>query len=142
MPGEYMDLQALSAQFSGRKFGELVLHHYKSMKQDVLVPALVGNIESLPASAQPLTESWIDEVTAYGTDVSFWQSDAGQTFTRICNAARQRFADAGILATDDDVFAMFQIILLNFVYGLHKHPQSKAFIQRSIGMSFLRRMFG
>ena len=137
-----MDLQALSAQFAGRKFGELVLHHFKSMKQQAVVPALSGNIESLPASAKPLVESWIDEVTTFGTDAAFWQSDAGQTFTVICNAAHKRLTDAGVPATADDVFAMFQIVLLNFVYGLHKHPQSKAFIQQSMGIGFLRRMFG
>ena len=137
-----MDLQALSEQFSGRKFGELVLHQFKRMKQAAVLPALVGNIEALPDSAKPIAESWIDEVTAFGTDASFWQSDAGQTFNTICNVARQRLTDAGVSVTNDVVFAMFQIILINFVYGLHKHPQSKAFIQQSIGMGFFRRMVG
>jgi hypothetical protein len=137
-----MDLHGLSEQFSGRKFGEIVLHHYKSLKEDALVPALVANIESLPTSAKPLAEAWIDEISAFGTDPSFWQSDAGQTFNLICNAARNRLDSAGVPISNDDVFAMFQIILLNFVYGLHKEPQSKSFIQQSLGMGFLRRMFG
>lgn len=107
-----MDLQALSAQFAGRKFGDLVLYHFKNMKQDSVMPALVGYI------------------------------DAGQTFTVICNAAHKRLTDAGIPATADNVFALFQIILVNFVYGLHKQPQLKEFIQKSIGMGLLHRMLG
>lgn len=137
-----MNLQTLSTQYSGRKFGELVLHHYKSMKQDVVLPALSGNIDALPASAKPLVESWIDEFSAFGTEASFWQSDAGKTFSLICIAAKKRLQSAGVVATDTDVFAMFQIIVLNFVYGLHRHPQSKAFIQKSLGIGFLRRLVG
>ena len=137
-----MDLQALSTQFSGRKFGELVLHHYKRMSLDEVVSALAGNIQSLPEPAKALAEPWIDEVSAFGPDPSFWQGDAGQTFSDICQSARNRLADVGVSPTNSDVFAMFQVVLLNFVYGLHKHPQSKAFIQQSIGMGFLRRLFG
>lgn len=136
-----MNLQELSAQYAGRKFGELVLHHFKRMNQETLVPALAGTIRTLPPAARPLAEDWIDEITTFGTEPSFWQSDAGQTFALICSAAKDRLADAGITASDDDIFNMFQIILLNFVYGLHKHPQSKAFIQQSIGIGFLRRIF-
>ena len=137
-----MDLEALSAQFAGRKFGELVLHHYKNMKSETVLPALAGNINSLPVNAKPIVESWIDEVSAFGTDAEFWKSDAGQTFIVICNAARQRLNDAGIAAEIDNLFNMFQIILLNFVYGLHKNPQSKAFIQKSLGIGFLGRLIG
>src|SRR5690606_24308934 len=117
-----MDLQGLASQFTGRKFGELVLHQFKRTGKDRIAPALAGTIQQLPPAAMPLAEPWIDEITSFGTDPAFWQSDAGQTFSTICNAAKQRLSEAGITPSDDDLFTMFQIILLNFVYGLHKHP--------------------
>lgn len=46
-----------------------------------------------------------------------------------------------VIFTDDKLFSMFQIIVLNFAYGAHKHPQSEAFIQQSVGIGFMRRLF-
>lgn len=103
------------------------------MKQDDVVPTLQGN---LPPSAKPLVEAWIDKFSAFGTDASFWRCDAGETFSFICSQSKTYLQTTGIAATNDDVFAMFQIIVLNFVYGLHRHPPSKSFIQQSLGKGF------
>lgn len=136
-----MDLTSFSQQLAGRKFGELVIHHYKKQDYSTIVAALKGTIQELPEKAQQCVESWIDEIAPYGKDPSFWQRDCGELFIEICNLARQKIATYMVNVTDDHLFSMFQIIVLNFAYGAHKHPQSKAFIQKSIGVGFLRRMF-
>ena len=136
-----MDINSLARQFTGRKFGELVLEHHRKMDLATNAAALQGAIEELPHSVKPHAESWIDEIAPRGVDPSFWRKDCGTVLLEICDTARRKLASDAIRATDDQLLAMFQIIVLNFAYGAHKHPQSKAFIQQSVGMGFLRRLF-
>ena len=136
-----MDINSLSQQFTGRKFGELVLHHIKKQDFPTIVAALQGTIEELPQSARASVESWIDEIAPFGADPTFWQKDCGEVFLEICGRARQKLDSHSVRATDDQLLSMFNIIVLNFAYGAHKHPGTKAFIQKSIGIGFLRRLF-
>lgn len=136
-----MDINSLSQQFTGRKFGELVLNHFKKQDFQTIVAALQGTIEELPQSARPSVESWIDEIAPFGAEASFWQKDCGEVFLEICDRARQKLDSHAVRAIDDQLLSMFNIIVLNFAYGAHKHPGTKAFIQQSIGIGFLRRLF-
>lgn len=136
-----MDINSLSQQFTGRKFGDLVLHHIKKQDEPTIVAAMQGTIEELPQSARASVESWIDENTAFGADPSFWQKDCGELFLEICGRARQKLDSHSVRATDDQLLSMFNIIVLNFAYGARKDPGTKAFIQQSIGIGFLRRLF-
>jgi hypothetical protein len=137
-----MDLVALGNQFEGRKFGELVLHHVKNQDPQTVIKALLGTVEKLPNTARLGVESWIDEIAPLGKDAGFWQKDCGEALREICGRARHKLTGCGVAPiTDDDVMWMFQIIILNFAYGAHKDAESKAFIQKSIGKNFLRRLF-
>jgi hypothetical protein len=136
-----MDINSLSQQFTGRKFGELVLNHYKNQDLRRIVEALQGTIEELPESARPSVESWIDEIAPLGTDSSFWRRDCGEVFLEICEQARQKLSIYTVQVNDEQLLNMFNIIVLNFAYGAHKHQGTKSFIQKSIGIGFLRRLF-
>jgi len=137
-----MDLEQLQQQFAGAKFGKLVLHHHRKQNLKTTVAAMMATIAELPESAKPSVESWIDEIAIYGKDENFWRRDCGEVFYEICEKARCKLEKLGVTPTDEDVFSMFQVVLLNFAYGLHQHPQSKAFVQKAIGIGFLRRVLG
>jgi len=136
-----MDINSLAQQFTGRKFGELVLHHYKKQNLRQIMLAMQGTINELPQSARSSIESWIDEVVPLGADASFWQRDCGEVLLEICGSARQKLANYGVRATDDQLLSMFNIIVLNFAYSAHKHATNRAFIKRSTGSGFFRRLF-
>jgi len=136
-----VDLNALAQQFTGAKFGELVLHHYKNADPETVIKGMMGTIEELPQDVQPSIEHWIDEIGAFGSEPAFWKYDCGESFKIICNSARLVFANLGIQETNDQLLSMFNIIVLNFAYSAHKHPQTKAFIQKSMGKGFIRRLF-
>jgi hypothetical protein len=137
-----MNLVSLGQQFKGRKFGELVLRHVKAQDLQTVIAAFRGTIEKLPNGAAPEVESWIDEIAPLGKNPTFWQRDCGEALLEICGRARKKLAGCGVVsATDEDLLSMFQIIVLNFAYGAHKDSGSKAFIQKSIGIGFLRRAF-
>lgn len=136
-----MDIESLRQQYIGNKFGELVLHDYKSLDLPIVMEGLSGTIDLLPDGIKSSIELWIDENNQYGINPSFWQKDCGKVLMEICERARRYFVSHNISVTDEHLFNMFQIVVLNFVYGLHMHPPSKAFIQKSIGIGFIRRLF-
>lgn len=137
-----MDLENLRMQFQGRKFGELVLEHRKKLDLPTALEALKGTAHELPAGAQPLVESWIDEMNPSARVEQFWQQDCGVALMSITTAAAAKLRGVGVEPSSNDLFNMFQIIVLNFTYASHIHPQSKAFIQKAIGIGFMRRIFG
>lgn len=137
-----MDLVALAQQLSGRKFGELVLHQCRKHNLARTIAALQGAVEQLPPAARPCVESWIDQMNPAALDADFWRSDCGDVFLDICLRARQKLKGLVPEPTDDQVFNMFQIILLNFAYSSHSDPKSKAFVQRSVGVGFFGRLSG
>lgn len=137
-----MDLDSIRAQFHGRKFGELVLEHLNKLDFTTTVQALRGITQDLPAVVQPLVESWIDDMNPSSRVEQFWQQDCGVALMSITTAAAAKLRGGGIEPSSDDLFNMFQIIVLNFVCAGHNHPQSKAFIQKAVGIGFLSRLFG
>ena len=136
-----MDLTALAQQFSGRKFGELVLHHCKEQSLAQTVTALQGTMEELPRPARPSVEGWIDQMNPSALDREFWARDCGDVFLDVCLRARQVLKATLTQPTDEQVFSMFQIIVLNFTYAIQQDSKSKAFVQKSIGVGFISRLF-
>lgn len=141
-PAARVDLDNLRTQFHGRKFGELVLEHHEKLDLPTTAQALTGITQELPARAQPLVESWVDNMNPSARVEQFWQQDCGVALMSITTAAATKLRGVGIEPSSDDLFNMFQIIVLNFAYAAHMHPQSKAFIQKAIGIGFFRRLFG
>jgi hypothetical protein len=137
-----MDITALAEQFSGRKFGELVLLQYRKNNLQQAVAALQGTTEELPEAARACVIDWIDEVNPSATNPEFWRADCGSVFLNICSRARKKLKEYIAEPTDDHIFSMFQIVVLNFAYALHQEPQSKAFVQKSIGVGLFGRLFG
>jgi hypothetical protein len=137
-----MDLDALRKQFRGRRFGELILHHRKETDLQSTIAALQGVTQQLPDGAQPLVESWIDEINPNARSEQFWRQDCADALATITAAAASRLRAAGMEPTTEDLFNMFQVIVLNFAYSTHRFPQSKAFIQKALGVGFLGRLFG
>jgi len=127
-----MDIGQFQQQFRGRKFGELILHHRKVTDMQTTLKALHGTMQELPDGAQPLMESWFDEMNLNVRSEQFWQQDCGDAFVKITNTAEAKLRAVGVQPTTDDLFNMFQVTVLNFAYSTHRHPQSKAFIQKAL----------
>jgi hypothetical protein len=139
---EDMNIKTLAVQLGGKKFGQLVLKQYSEMKLGTLIAAMRGTIENLPQRAQAYVPQWIDDASQEGIYAAFWAQDCGEALTRLSSRSKATLLNLGVDANDEDLFNMFQIIVLNSAYAAHKHPQSKAFIQKSIGIGFIRRLFG
>ena len=135
-----MNLDSYTSDLSGISFGELVLSHYRGKSILETLDALLGTTARLPEAARGDVEAWIDQVNPRGIRESFWQTDAAKVLEQLSTPARQRLVAQRIDPTPDDLFNMFEIIVLSFAYTAHRHKESRMFIQKAIGQGFLRRL--
>jgi len=138
-----MNLDAVKNQFQGRKFGELVLHHLKSQSQNDIIAALQGTVQLLPDLFQEgEIERLIDDCNAKAYEKTFWQTDCADEFSYIIELAKDRFSQVGLLPNEDDLFNVFNIIVLNFAYGASSQIEMKKFIKDSVSTSIFKKIFG
>src|SRR5438552_1197690 len=125
-------LDELRKQFAGAKFGELILHHYRKSDNQLIVKSLLGTQDLLPEAAQQAVEEWIDQFGPESRTLEFWTRDCGEAFAVICGAAKTRLSGLGVNATEEDLFNMFQVVVLSFGYSCHQHQSSRMFIQKAL----------
>ncbi len=137
-----MNLDALRNQFHGRKFGELVLHHLKSQSQNNIILGLQGTVNLLPVLFQKNEiEKLIDEFNEKAYTQSFWQNDCAETFSFIIKRSRESFLQIGLNPNEDDLFNVFNIIVLNFAYSASTQYKMKIFIKNSTNKHFFVNFF-
>ena len=130
---ETVDLAALQAKLRGCRFGEVILHHFKDTDLQETMAVNLHVRQKLPRNAQPLLESWIDEMNVGARSEQFWQQDCRDAFGAIIAAAAAKLRAAGLGPSSDDLSNMFQVIVWNFVYGAHRIPPFKALVEKSLG---------
>jgi hypothetical protein len=136
-----VSIDELAQGFRGRRFGELVLYHVKRQSLSEITKGVMWTISLLPEPLQGLSEEWIDLNNQYGLNEEFWRSDCGDVCLSIIERAKQFSSTAGTKADRNTLLNLFQIVVLSFAYTAHREQSSKAFIQKAIGMGFLRRFF-
>jgi hypothetical protein len=127
-----IDLRGLARQFRGRKFGELILHHYKRLDYETTCKAVEGTTKFLPELPGEFAARWIDEFVMKGQESEFWCRQSDDVLNEIIERARGKLATAGVRPTDEDLFNMFQLIVLSFAYSFHKHESNRLFVERAI----------
>jgi hypothetical protein len=138
-----MNLETLKNQFQGRKFGELVLHHLKSQSHNDISVALQGTFHLLPDFFRMNEmEKLIDEFNAKIYEESFWQTDCADQFDNIIKIAKIKFFHVKLQPSEDDLFNVFNVIVLNFAYGASSQIEMKKFIRNSVTNNIFRRIFG
>jgi hypothetical protein len=134
-------LENLKQPFKGARFGELVLQHYCQFDAQHITTAFLGTKDLLPQPVQNKLEAWIDEFGPKSRTTEFWVRDCSETLADICGAAGQQLSQSGATATDENLFNMFQLLVLNFAYSCHKHESNRMFIQKALGQGLFRRYF-
>lgn len=133
-----MDLEKLSKQYRGAKYGQLVLKLHSAMNFSTSKEAALDLYRQLPKAAADKAEAWIDRYNRAGMKPDFWKEDCAEIFEMIIEDARDSF-EAQL--DTDDLFNLFQIINLNFVLSAHADKRFKTFIQDSIGLGILGKLF-
>ncbi len=137
-----VSINQLAAQFEGRKFGELVLHHIDNQSFEQTVSAMQGTMEGLPAQVREGIEELIDNANPLARKKEFWSDDCGTILRFITSIVEKEFQEKGVHLSEETLFDVFNIIVMNFAYSSHKDPRMKKFIKSSVGKGLFGRLFG
>ena len=132
----------LVKQFEGRKFGELVLHHMNEQPFEQIVAAMQGMMERLPAQLRNEIEGLIDNANPLSFKKEFWADDCGKILRFITSMVEKELQEKGAQPSEDNLFDVFNIIVMNFAYSAYKDQRMKKFIKSSIGKGLFGRIFG
>ena len=136
-----VSIDKLAEQFEGRKFGELVLHHIDKHSSQQLIAAIQGTVEALPAQVRGEIEGLIDNANPLAMRKEFWDDDCGKIFRFITSMAEKELREKGVWLSEENLFDVFNIMVMSYAYSSHKDPRMKKFIQKSIGNGLFGGMF-
>ena len=132
-----LTLDKVAEQFRGTKFNHLVEHHINSMSSKARMQAVLDTAEDIGIGfTQFDSMEWIDRWNAKVYNKEFWQTDTSVVFREITDDARVFLRSKNITDfTDDSLFNMFNIIVMNFAYSAEDQPKMREFmgIKRSGG---------
>ena len=137
-----LDINALAAQYQGRRFGELVLKHMQEQSLEQTVSALEGAIDALAPEIQKRVTHLLDNANGLAHKREFWADDCGRVLRFIATATAKELGEVGFAASDDELIDVFNVIVLNFAYSAHRDPRMKKFITSSTAGGFLAKLFG
>ena len=137
-----VSVDQLAEQFGGRKFGELVLHHIDKQSFKQIVLAIQGTIKSLPVQLRNEIEGLIDSANPMAFEKEFWSDDCGKILRFITSMVEKQLQEKEVKFSEENVFDVFNIIVLNYAYSAHKDLRMKKFIKSSIGNGLFGRIFG
>ncbi len=127
-----ISIDKLAEQFEGRKFGELVLHHLDNQSFEQIVASMDGTREMLPLQVREGVVELIDRVNSLAREKEFWNNDCGTTFRFIISMTDKELQKKEIYLSEENLFYVFNIIVMNFAYSSHKDPRMRKFIKSSI----------
>lgn len=124
-----------------RYFGKTIINLMEQLNADEIMVYNQELAASLPVELMNDAEAWIDEITSMGYNKSFWKNETTEILSIISNRAKDRMRLHGLVLDNDNIMLLRNMAVLNFIYTGWKHPESKAFIQKSIGIGFFGRLF-
>ena len=75
-----LSIKDLEKQYSGRKFGELVLHHLKVQNSNQINKAITGLTETIHPMLFETTKKFLETIIySFAKSKDFWKHDCGET---------------------------------------------------------------
>lgn len=138
-----VDLKKEVAKYRHLSFGQFILGIAADagMSANALMAALINSKENLGVVPDKLYEMWLDSMGAKGSDPRYWTQDVERVFWDAVNNGDKLIRELGEVPNDDDLLEMFNSVVLNLAYSAAANKSSRAFIQKSIGIGFLGRVF-
>ena len=137
-----VSIDELAKQFEGRKFGELVLHHIDKQSFNQIVAGMLGTIKGLPASIQGEIERLIDSANSLAFEKDSGSDDCGRILRFLTSMVERELNKKGVCPSEDNLFDVFNIIVMNYAYSAHKDPRMKKFIKGCVSKGLFAKLFG
>ncbi len=127
----------LEKQYSGRKFGELVLHHLKTQNPTQINEAVIGLTEKVHSELFETTEKFLETIIyVFASTERFWKTDCGEALVLYTNSTKAEAKKFGLTVDDDYAFDIFNLIVLSLAKQAYADDNLKKFIKKSV------RLFG
>lgn len=133
MPSKGVSISELKSQFSGRKFGELVLHHIKTQSIGQIESAIIGLNGQVKPELEDTTVKFLATVLeVFAQLADFWKEDCGEVLVLYVNSTKSEAKKFGIEVDDDYGFDIFNLIVLMLAKKAIEEPGFKKFIKKSV----------
>ena len=126
-------IEELTKQYTGRKFGELVLYHQKLKSYEELSLAVDGLRDKIHPKLKDTTEEFLKTIE-YGFAKSkiLWETDCGKTLKVYITSTKAEAKKFDLEVDDDYTFDIFNLIVLTLAARASVDPVFKKFIEKSI----------
>ena len=119
-----MNLQEIVHQYRGTTLPKLIEHQIKSMNEDVLLQAIRGTYNHFPTEFCPQVDAF---TLAYPQNQNWFGShilsaDLGDIFSDAIQDIKVMATQAGVPLDDDQVFDMFNLIVMRISFFAHSKP--------------------
>lgn len=133
-----MTLNELKIQYSGRKFGELVLHHLKTQSEVQIKNAIIGLKDSVHPKLVDTTEKFLETITfGFAKSKDFWKTDCGESLMLFINTTKNEAIKNQINVDDDYAFDIFNLIVLTLAQRAQNNNEFMKHIKKSIKSNWL-----
>ena len=123
-----INLKELQKQFSGKKFRELIRYHMRRQKPQEIAAGIYGTISMLSPLEQEVDETVIDYFNIQAYSKEFWGKDCGEVFNEITLMAKEMIEGRGGKATDEGLFNIFNIVVLNYAFTAYEQKNFRKFV--------------
>ena len=126
-----MNLQELVQQYRGATLPKLVEHQMKSLNEDTLMHAIQGTYRHFPIECRPQVDAF---TLAYPgknwAGPNIVTMDLGDIFSDAIQAIKGMATQAGVSLNDEQVFDVFNLIVMRVSYFAHSNPD----FRKSLGI--------
>ena len=126
-----MNLQDLVQQFRGTTLPKLVESQIKSLNEDALLHAIRGTYDHFPTEFRPQVDAFTlayPGINWAGPHIA--KTDLGDIFSDAIQAIKDMATQAGVSLNDEQVFDVFNLIVMRVSYFAHSNPD----FRKSLGI--------
>ena len=119
-----MNLQELVQLYRGATLPKLVEHQMKSLNEDTLMHAIQATYRHFPIEHRPQVDAF---TLAYPgrnwADLNIVTTDLSDIFSGAIQAIKGMATQAGVSLNDEQVFDVFNLIVMRVSYVAHTDPE-------------------
>ena len=113
----------LIQQYRGTTLPKLVEKQIKSLSEESLVQAIRGTYEHFPIAFRPQVDTYTMDYLKGWLGPQIVAADLGEIFSIAVNDIKAMAADAGVSLNDEQVFDMFNIMVMRLSHFAHSKPE-------------------
>ena len=117
-----MNLKEITQQYRGATLPKLIEKQIKSLDEAALLQAIRGTYEHFPIEFRPQVDAYTLAYSQKWFDPHILTADLGDIFSDTIQDIKGMTADAGVSLNDDQMFDMFNLIVMRVSFFAHTKP--------------------